>query len=138
MKESFWGLFVVGLGVTTIVLMFYFQTLTNTDEHNFTLLKETTEGAMTDAFDIATYNTNKNVRIDREKFVESFIRRFAQNASLANEYRIEIFDVNEYPPKVSIRVKSRKTQSLSILFGSSETFNFQIVNRLDAILETPY
>ena len=128
MKESFWGAFVVGLGITTIVLMFYFQTLTNTDEHNYTLLKETTEAAMTDAFDIATYNTTGNIRIDREKFVESFLRRFAQSASLANEY----------PPKVSIRIKSRKTQSLAILLGGQDTFNFEIVNKLDAILETPY
>ena len=138
MKESFWGAFVVGLGITTIVLMFYFQTLTNTDEHNYTLLKETTEAAMTDAFDIATYNTTGNIRIYREKFVESFLRRFAQSASLANEYRIEIYDVNEYPPKVSIRIKSRKTQSLAILLGGQDTFNFELVNKLDAILETPY
>ena len=93
---------------------------------------------MTDAFDIATYNTTGNIRIDREKFVESFLRRFAQSASLANEYRIEIYDVNEYPPKVSIRIKSRKTQSLAILLGGQDTFNFEIVNKLDAILETPY
>ena len=138
MKESFWGAFVVGLGITTIVLMFYFQTLTNTDEHNYTLLKETTEAAMTDSFDIATYNTTGNIRIDREKFVESFLRRFAQSASLANEYRIEIYDVNEYPPKVSIHIKSRKTQALAILLGGQDTFNFEIVNKLDAILETPY
>ena len=138
MRESFWGVFIIGLGVVTIVLMFHFQTLTNTDEHNYTLLKETTEAAMIDSFDIATYNSTGNVRIDREKFVESFLRRFAQSASLANEYRVEIYDVNEYPPKVSIRISSRKTQSLSILPGQNDTFNFSIINRLDAILETPY
>ena len=108
------------------------------NELDYYLLKETTEAAMTDAFDIATYNTTGNIRIDREKFVESFLRRFAQSASLANEYRIEIYDVNEYPPKVSIRIKSRKTQALAILLGGQDTFNFEIVNKLDAILETPY
>ena len=138
MKESFWGVFVVILGVVSIAFIYVFQNITNTDEHNYNLLKETTEAAMTDAFDIATYNTTGNIRIDREKFVESFLRRFAQSASLANEYRIEIYDVNEYPPKVSIRIKSRKTQALAILLGGQDTFNFEIVNKLDAILETPY
>ena len=106
MKESYWGAFVVGLGITTIVLMFYFQTLTNTDEHNYTLLKETTEAAMTDAFDIATYNTTGNIRIDREKFVESFLRRFADSIDNTRNYKIGFYDLNEVPPKVSVKVDS--------------------------------
>ena len=133
MKESFWGAFVVGLGITTIVLMFYFQTLTNTDEHNYTLLKETTEAAMTDAFDIATYNTTGNIRIDREKFVENFYRRFAENANLARTYYIAIYDINEEPPKVSLKVSTTEESNVT-----DDIITFDIENKLDAILEVPY
>lgn len=107
--------------------------MTNTNEHNYNLLKETTESAMVDAFDLAAYRKDGTVRIDREKFVENFIRRFAENANLARTYKVEIFDVNELPPKVSIRVSSVEATNLT-----NEILEFDIVNRLDAILETPY
>ena len=55
MKESFWGIFVLGLGITSIVFIVLFQNLTNTDEHNSQLLKEVTEAAMWDAFDYSDY-----------------------------------------------------------------------------------
>lgn len=133
MKESFWGMFVVGIGVVSLMFIYFFQSITNTNEHNYNLLKETTEAAMVDSFDLAAYRKDGTVRIDREKFVENFIRRFAENANLARTYQVDIYDVNETPPKVSIKVSSTEISSLS-----GEVLEFDIENRLDAILETPY
>ena len=133
MKESFWGVFVLVAGVTVIGLIFFFQSLTNTDEHNYHILKETTEAAMWDAFDLAAYRMDGTIRIDREKFVENFIRRFAENVNLSRSYVIDIYDVNEEPPKVSIKVSSKEGTSLT-----GELLEFDIVNKLDAILEIPY
>lgn len=133
MKESLWGIFIVGVGIFMIFLIYFFQSLTNTEEHNYTLLKETTEAAMYDAFDLAEYHVSGEVRIDAEQFVESFSRRFAANADLARTYKVEIMDVNEEPPKVSIRVSSRLSTSLT-----GEVINFDLSNTIDAILETPY
>lgn len=132
MKESFWGVFVLVLGVTAIVVIYIFQSITNINEHNYHMLKETTEAAMFDAFDLASYRQDGTIRIDREKFVENFIRRFAENATLANTYVVKIYDVFEEPPKVSIQVSSVDKGSTG-----SEIFEFDIVNRIDAILETP-
>ena len=134
MKESFWSVFIVTVGIVAISFIFLFQSLTNTDEHNMHLIKESTKGAMYDALDLATYRKTGEIRIDREKFVENFIRRFAQSASLARTYEIKIYDVNETPPKVSIEVKSTEAGNVT----GDEQINFDIVNRLDAILETPY
>lgn len=133
MKESFWGAFIVMLGVVSIAFIYFFQTLTNTDEQNYILLKEITEAAMYDAVDLAEYRTTGTVRINREKFVENFLRRFAESASLANNYQIRIYDVNETPPKVSLEVRSVVTSNVT-----NEVMDFDVVNRLDAILETPY
>ena len=133
MKESFWGVFIVGLGVTAISFIYIFQNLTNTDEHNYNLLKETTEAAMIDAFDLASYRENGVIRIDREKFVENFYRRFAENANLARTYYIAIYDVNEEPPKVSLSV-----QSGIVGVAGSTRMTFDLQNRIDAILEVPY
>lgn len=133
MKESFWAILIVGVGITMIFFIYFFQSLTNTDEQNYTLLKETAEAAMYDAFDLTSYHATGVTRIDADKFAESFLRRFAENANLARSYNIQIMDVNETPPKVSIRVSSKESSNLT-----GEVINFDITNTLDAILETPY
>lgn len=133
MRESFWGVLVIFLGLTAIGFIYFFQTLTNTDEHNYYLLKETTESAMMDAFDLAAYRKFGTIKIDREKFVENFVRRFAENANLASDYKIEIYDINEEPPKVSLKISSIKSSSVT-----GDIVKFDIENRLSAILETPY
>ena len=71
--------------------------------------------------------------IDREKFVENFTRRFAESATLSRTYVIKIYDVNETPPKVSLEVSSTESTT-----ATGEVLTFDISNRLDAILETPY
>lgn len=121
------------LGVTAVAFIFFFQTATNTDEQNYILLKEVTEAAMYDAVDLASYRKTGTVRIDREKFVENFIRRFAESVTLGNTYRVDIYDVNETPPKVSLKISSTVESNVT-----DEVMEFDISNRLDAILETPY
>ncbi|MBE6138256.1 MAG: hypothetical protein E7173_00740 [Firmicutes bacterium] len=131
MRESMWGVFVITVGVFLIILIYLFQGITNTDEHNYYLLKEVTEASMIDALDVADYRVTGNVSINREKFVEVFVRRFAESANLANTYVIEIYDINETPPKVSLMVKAKTQGNVS-----SETIEFDISNRLDAVLES--
>lgn len=132
MKESFWGAAVVGVGLFSIFFIYFFQSITNTDEHNYHLLKETTEAAMIDAVDLAYYRSTGHVRIDREKFVENFLRRFAESATLSNTYKIEIYDVNEEPPKVSLKVSSSESTGIT-----GEMLEFNISNEIHAILELP-
>ena len=134
MHESFWGSFIIGAGVIIIMIIFFMQQVTNSTEQNYVLIKETTQAAMSDAFDYASYmKDGKTIRINREAFVESFVRRFAQNASLSNTYVIEIYDVNEYPPKVSLKVKTKEGKYIA-----DQEIKFDITNQIDAILETDF
>ena len=133
MNESFWSIFIIGIGVISISFIIFFQNITSIDEQNYNLLRETTEAAMYDAVDMAAYRRDGTIRIDREKFVENFVRRFAEGAQLSQNYKIEIFDVNETPPKVTIRVSSNLASTIT-----NEMVEFNISNRLSAILETPY
>ncbi len=135
MKESFWAVMIVGLGITSIFLVYFFQTVTNTSEHNYELLKETTEAAMFDALDLSAYRADETIRIDQERFVDSFIRRFAEDATLSHEYKISIYDVHEEPPKVSIKVSTFNVGFFSL---GSEATSFSLTNQIDAILETKY
>lgn len=136
LKESMWGYMVITLGVLAISVMYFFQNVTNTDEHNYNLLKETTEAAMYDAFDLSAYRRDGTIRINQEKFIENFLRRFAESASLAHTYKIDIYDVNETPPKVSIKLSTADSTTSTNITG--ETITFNVVNKIDAILETRY
>lgn len=131
MKDSIWAYFIIMFGIVAIVFIFFMQRTTTTDQHNYTLLRETTEAAMYDAIDIDAYNESGIVRIDQDRFVELFLKRFAENASLSRAYVIDIYDINEEPPKVSIKVSSTEK-------GTSEIVDFDLVNKVDAILETKY
>ena len=131
MKDSIWAYFIIMFGIVAIVFIFFMQRTTTTDQHNYTLLRETTEAAMYDAIDIDAYNESGVVRIDQDRFVELFLKRFAENASLSRAYVIDIYDINEEPPKVSIKVSSTEK-------GTSEIVDFDLVNKVDAILETKY
>ena len=133
MKESMWGYGILTLGILVVVVIWFFANITRTDQHNYNLLKETTEAAMFDSLDLAAYRKDGTVRIIEEKFVENFIRRFAENADLSKTYKIQIYDVNEVPPKVSLRVSSTEETN-----ATNEIVEFNIVNNIDAILETKY
>ena len=130
MRESFWGAFILGAGVVLLSVIYIFQSITNTDEHNYNLLKDVTEASMMDAVDKSAYSKGI-VKIDREKFVENFVRRFAESATLSRTYVIKIYDISEVPPKVSLEVSSVEDTTMT---GEE----FDISNRLDAILEYPY
>ena len=133
MREAIWGYAIIVLGILAIGIIWFFANSTRTDQHNYNLLKETVEAAMFDAVDLSEYRKDGSIVIDEEKFVENFIRRFAESADLSNRYEIEIFDINTEPPKVSLRVSS--TQSTS---ATGEIVEFDIVNNIDAILETKF
>ena len=139
MKETYWLILILILGIICIAFINFFQTYTNTDEQNYMLLKEVTEAAMYDAVDMDAYKLYGTVRINREKFVENFVRRFSESVTLGNTYVIEIYDVNETPPKVSLKVSTKlRSNVTAVSFSKSQVIDFDIENKLDAILETTY
>lgn len=133
MKNAMWGYAIIVLGILAIGIIWFFAGATRTDQHNYNLLKETVEASMFDAVDLAEYRKSGEVVIDEEKFVENFIRRFAESADLANTYVIEIYDISTKPPKVSLKVSSTSETT-----ATGEIMEFDVVNNIDAILETKY
>jgi hypothetical protein len=133
LREAVWGYAIIVLGILAIGIIWFFANSTRTDQHNYNLLKETVEASMLDAVDLSVYRKSGEVVIDEEKFVENFIRRFAESADLSQRYEIEIYDINTNPPKVSLKVSS--TQDTT---ATGEVVEFNIVNNIDAILETKF
>lgn len=131
MKESYWGYWLVILGVFVVVVMLLIQNVTsNTTEDQYTI-KQLSEAALIDAVDYSYYREYGELRINKEKFIESFLRRFAEAASLTTKYTITFTGIYEAPPKVSVEVTSKT----NTYFIASDSETFDMTNRVDAILE---
>ena len=111
--------------------MLLVQSVTSKNTQDYYLVKELTEAAMVDAIDYAYYREYSEIKMNKEKFYESFVRRFAETASLSTTYTINFYDIYEAPPKVSVEVKS-KSNTFTIA-GDAEAFD--VVNRIDTIIE---
>ena len=133
MKEVYWGYWLILLGVFITIVMMMISNVTTSNTQDYYLIKEVTEASMMDAVDLATYREEGTLKINQEKFVESFLRRFSENVSISKTYKIDFYDLMEQPPKVSVKVSS--SSSTFTINGDSESFD--IVNKVDAILELP-
>ena len=75
-------------------------------------------------------------KINEDVFIESFLRRYANNINNNKSYQVTIQEVIEYPPKVSVRIDTYNTYnssgSTTIEFSEG---NFNISNQIDSILE---
>jgi hypothetical protein len=134
MKESFWGVFIVTLGIIGISVLNVLQNVTTTNENNYYLLREVAEASMFDAVDLGHYRRTGELKIIREKFVENFMRRFSESYGRINTYTVGIYDIIEMPPKVSIIVEVGE----KLQIYNYNAVDFDISNRIDAILETKY
>ena len=88
MKNALWGYWLVLLGIFVVVIMLLVQNLTTSSTQDYYLIKEITEAALIDAVDYSYYRTFGEIKINKEKFYESFIRRFSENASVTTDYTI--------------------------------------------------
>ena len=166
MQSSVWGYLFLVLGLLGIVLINLFGNITVSNEDMYYILKEVTEASMIDAVDYQAYRVGVGydgvtedsdpdsmhcisgipgtVRIVKEKFVESFVWRFAESTTGNREYKISIDDIDECPPKVSITITAREKYNwLSRVLKKNNQVNYEtdsaeIVNTLSAILEDKF
>ena len=135
MKETYWAYILIALGIFVLVIMMATRNMSTTQEEDFYLQQEVMEAAMIDAVDYAAYRRNGDIKISKEKFVESFVRRFAESATKNTSYRIEFYDIYEYPPLATIKIISR-AGDVTIATGSHETID--VINTLTGTLESKF
>ena len=131
MNKSMLTVGIILLSLIALLLINVISNYSTGGELDYYLVKETTEAAMEDAIDLEYYRLNSQLRIDKDKFVESFLRRFADSVDATRSYTISFYDINEVPPKVSVKVDSN-----TVLSFSGQAAN--ISTALDAILEADY
>ncbi len=131
MKNAFWAYWLILLGTVIVVIMMLVQNLTTSSTQDYFLVQEITEASMIDAVDYSYYRKYGEIKINKEKFFESFFRRFAETASLNTTYTVSFYGVYEAPPKASVEIKS-KSNTFTVL-GDATTID--MVERIDSVLE---
>lgn len=132
MKWSFYSAGMIMFGLVGFAIIFLFVQLTVNSDEEYYLLKEITEAAMYESIDYAFYRDTGELKIAKEKFVESFFRRFAESTNLnAEGYEVNIYNIVESPPKVSVEITS--VLGDRTIFESTDTYS--VINDLDAVLE---
>ena len=110
MKESLWGYIIIALGVVIIAILMFVQRFTNVNEEDYYLSREIMKSSMYDAVDYGTYRSTGELVMVKEKFVEVFIRRFAQSATADRTYELNFYDIYEYPPKATVRIRTKNVK----------------------------
>ena len=77
----------------------------------------------------------------KEKFLESFVKRFSANVdNSSKKYTLKFYDINETPPKVSVRVLTKKDNNTikAVSQNGSNTASVDITSSVDMMVETKY
>lgn len=135
MKWSFYNVGMIFFGLIGFAIIFLLVQLSVNSDEEYYLLKEITEASMYDSIDLAYFRDTGELKIVKEKFVESFIRRFSNTTNInAEDYTINFYSIIESPPKVSIEI----TNDLGERTFFDSTTDYTVFSDLDAILEFNY
>lgn len=126
---------IIMLALIALSLLNVLNNYSTGSELDYYLLKETSEAAMVDALDKSFLRTCGLYRIDREKYIESFYYRLVSNVSASRGYRIRFYDINEVPPKVSVKIDSLTSLSFNVGGDPDNAVAANISTSYDGILE---
>lgn len=132
MKEAMWGYAILIIGIVVLVILLLTQRLTTTNEADYYLGREVLAAAMVDAVDYGTFRTSGELVMSKEKFVEIFLRRFAESVSTLKDYQIDFYDIREYPPKASVRIRTNS----GVSNVNSDSLDVTIDTLTSGVLET--
>ena len=108
MKESMWGYWFIVLGLSIMSIMILVQNYTTTNEQDYYLIKSVLESSMYESVDYAYFRDTSRIRMNSEKFVENFLRRFSESVNINKTYEI----IGKYMEYVKKEIKENKN-----LFG---------------------
>lgn len=140
MKYPFLALGMIMVGMSGLIFINMFQSITVNNESEYYVLKEAMKASMLESIDLSCYRSNENegcggvVKISEQKFVENFTRRFTKSINgNVESYKLEFYDIIESPPKVSVIVRGNGNE---YKFHTGQSISNDIANTLTGILET--
>lgn len=129
----------VGIILLSLIALLLINIITNYStggELDYYLVKETTDAAIDVSIDEIALRDCGVPRIDRDRFVETFLYRFARSVDNTRTYDVYFYDINLMPPKVSVKVNSLTV--LSFRNNQNKDEAPEITTNYDAIVESTY
>lgn len=136
MKESMWGYWIVVLGVSIMTVMVLLQNYTTTSEQDYYMIKSVLEASMYEAVDYGYYRDTGDLKMNTEKFVENFVRRFSESVNINKTYEVNFYDIYEMPPAASVSVTTVTNQTNTGQNQGANIDEYDVTNRLTGILYT--
>ena len=130
MQSSYWGYWLVVMGVAIVGLMISVQGITTNTTQDRYAIREMVEASMLESVDYAYYRDYNEIKINKEKFMEVFIRMTAEVMGSNDTYEVNFYAIYEAPPKVSVEVKSNS--GTNFIPGSGD---YDTTSRIDAIIQ---
>lgn len=129
MQSSYWGYWLVLMGVAVVGLMISVNGITTTSTQDYYSAKEMTEAAMLEAVDYGYYRDYNEIKMNKEKFMEVFTRMLAESMTSTDTYQVNFYEIYEAPPKVSVEIKSHSGTN----FISPD--DYDVTTRVDAVIQ---
>lgn len=129
MQSSYWGYWLVVMGVAIVGLMISVQGITTNTTQDSYAIREIAGASMLDSVDYAYYRDYNEIKIDKEKFMEVFIRRVAETMGTNDTYEVNFYAIYGAPPKVSVEIKSNSGANFVSANG------YDTISRVDAIIQ---
>ena len=128
-QSSYWGYWLITFGVAIVGLMISVQGITtNTTQDSYAII-EIAEASMLEAVDYGYYRDYNEIKINKEKFMEVFIRMTAEVMGVNDSYEVNFYAIYEAPPKVSVEIKTNSGTNFI------NTGDYDTVSRIDAIIQ---
>lgn len=130
LQGSYWGYWLIVMGVAIVGLMISVQGITTNTTQDYYSIKEITDAAMLEAVDYAYYRDYNEIKMNKEKFMEVFIRMAAEVMGSADTWEVNFYQIYEAPPKVSVEIRSNSGTDFIPNVGEYDT-----TTRIDAIIQ---
>ena len=129
MQTSYWGYWLIVMGVAIVGLMITVQGITiNTTQDSYAI-REMVEASMLESVDYGYYRDYNEIKINKEKFMEVFIRMTAEVMGMNDTYEVNFYAIYEAPPKVSVEIKTNSGTNFI------NTGDYDTISRIDAIIQ---
>ncbi len=129
MQSSYWGYWLVVMGVAIVGLMISVQGITTNTTQDSYAIREIAEASMLEAVDYGYYRDYNEIKINKEKFMEVFIRMTAEVMGMNDTYEVNFYAIYEAPPKVSVEIKTNSGTNFI------NTGDYDTISRIDAIIQ---
>ncbi len=134
MKESLWAYLMLLLGVIVTTVILLVVRVTTHAEEDYYLAREIMQSALLDSVDYSAYRATGKIIISKDKFMEIYLRRFAESVTNSQDYLIDFYDIYEEPPKASVRIRTMSGEATV----NNDTASFSVDTLITGILETNF